>query len=239
MFKKNNFDSNNYYGNSNPYTSNDNFVNNSYGNNNYGNNNYGNNSYNNSYNNYSSRPNRYQNKGNNNSKIMIKLIIAAILVIIVIIGLILLFSSGGENANDNSSNENTNKIAVQLFDTNLTLTVGEQRKLQYSISNNGNSSLLKFSSSDASIVSVDSEGNINAIAAGSATISITYDGENGQDIKSCNITVNNIETSNTNTSTSTSTNTTPSTRVNIAKTTPIIIVHFFREPSLVLPLFFS
>ena len=87
-------------------------------------------------------------------------------------------------------------IEVEVLDSNLSLIVGDTRKLNYKMTNSEDVSLLTFASSNTTVAKVDKEGNIKAIGAGDAIISVSYMGEKGKVTKTCYVTIKNVNVNN-------------------------------------------
>lgn len=81
--------------------------------------------------------------------------------------------------------------SIEFADKNLTVNVGQTKKLDYSLKPSFLNPKLTWTSSDNSIVKVSETGTITAVAEGTATITASY-----KDIKGvCNITVNSTTVS--------------------------------------------
>ena len=61
---------------------------------------------------------------------------------------------------------------------NINLFVGDSSKVDYSLSPSGATADIKFTSSDPNVVTVDSSGAIRAVGVGTATITISFSGDN-------------------------------------------------------------
>lgn len=79
---------------------------------------------------------------------------------------------------------------IELSDKSITMEEGEQKSLQANITTEGSSGrTILWNSSDSSVVSVDSEGNLVACSAGTATITATADYASAL----CYVTVHRVE----------------------------------------------
>ncbi len=193
----NKFDADSYYGNSN--------NNGYYGQNNNNNDNENNNKNNNKSNsNYDDLFKSYgedgkiakkkkkrekQSKGEKKSwKIIV--IIVLLLMIFACVG-VLAYTNRDKIKNIIDPDKNV-AIDVQVQDSNIAMIVGNTQKLRYIMTNSNDVKLLTFASSDTSVAKVDSEGNIKAVGAGQAIISVSYMGEKGKITKTCYVTIKNV-----------------------------------------------
>lgn len=135
----------------------------------------------------------YSNKNTSGGNIWVKIIVVVILTAIFVVGGIILFKSKDEIIDIINPSDDKPNIEVVLTDTNLSLIVGDERKLNYQIVNSDDVSLLTFTSSDPSVVKVDKEGNIKVLAAGEADILISYKSESGNVTKKCHIVAKNTD----------------------------------------------
>lgn len=80
-----------------------------------------------------------------------------------------------------------------LDNTELSMVVGEVRKLTYSIlPASASNQKVKFTSSDSSVCTVADNGNITGVKAGSAIVTVTT--EDGKFVKTCNVKVSQLAT---------------------------------------------
>lgn len=81
---------------------------------------------------------------------------------------------------------------VSISLTSLSMSVGSVSKLKSTITpNNASNKVVSWSSSNSSIVSVDSEGNLQANATGTANVTVTTD--DGHYTATCLVTVNSLQ----------------------------------------------
>ncbi len=79
-------------------------------------------------------------------------------------------------------------IKIEITPATLTLSVGESQKLNYKVTPVGTSVSVKWASNDASVVTVNQSGIIQAVAAGTATITASADNATSG---TCVVTVSN------------------------------------------------
>jgi len=98
-------------------------------------------------------------------------------------------NNNNNNNNDNNNNPTVVKVTgVSLNRTTLNLTEGESSKLTATVNpSNATNKNVTWSSSNSSIVNVDSNGNIKALRPGTATITVTTQDGNHQ--ATCRVTV--------------------------------------------------
>ena len=187
MDGNNDFDVDSYYdNNSNGYSNNSNYNKSS-------------NSYDEVFKSYSDNNKKIKlkkkNKNKDNKGIIKKLLI--IIFLLVIIGGIgyLIYKHKDEIIEIVEPKKNP-IIEVEVLDSNLSLIVGDTRKLNYKMTNSEDVSLLTFASSNTTVAKVDKEGNIKAIGAGDAIISVSYMGEKGKVTKTCYVTIKNVDVDN-------------------------------------------
>lgn len=191
----NKFDTDNYYGKSNE-------SNGYYGNNNgyYGNSSKSNSSYDDVFNSYSddnSKLNKNKKKkekksSNNNGTGSWKKIVIVILLAIIVAGVGVLAYMSRDKIKSFIDPDKDVSITVDVLDSNLSMVVGDTRKLNYKMTNSSDVSLLTFASSNNSVAKVDKEGNIKAVGAGQAIISVSYMGEKGKVTKTCYLSITNV-----------------------------------------------
>jgi len=78
---------------------------------------------------------------------------------------------------------------VTLSKTSLELDVGSSQKLTYTVKNNTSSISITWSSSNKSVATVDTNGNVKGVKAGTATITATYTYNGTEYKKTCSVTV--------------------------------------------------
>lgn len=74
---------------------------------------------------------------------------------------------------ENGGQSSVAPTSIDIVTSNTTLSVGEERKLTVNVSPSNANKSVTWSSSDSSVVSVSNDGTINALKAGSATITAT------------------------------------------------------------------
>ena len=97
--------------------------------------------------------------------------------------------NGGGNSGNNGGGTSTVAVTgVTLDKTTLNLVVGSSEKLTATVTpNNATDKTVEWKSSDSAIASVDGSGNVTAVKAGSATITVTT--KDGSKTASCTVTV--------------------------------------------------
>lgn len=88
----------------------------------------------------------------------------------------------------NEKNDPETDIKIEVTPATLTLSVGESQKLNYKVTPIGTSVSVKWASNDASVVTVNQSGIIEAVAAGTATITASADNATSG---TCVVTVSN------------------------------------------------
>ena len=101
-----------------------------------------------------------------------KLIWILIAVIILILLMVILGKSGSSN-NNNSNNSSSNETTITMSSQTETMSINDYKKLTVTVNDNKSPNII-WTSTDNSVATVDKEGNVRAIKAGSATIVATY-----------------------------------------------------------------
>ena len=121
--------------------------------------------------------NNTENFQNDNKKKIIKIIIIAVLSIIFILLMIFLFAGKEKKVVGD----------IELVDNNIVLNLGETKYISYKIVNTESKVTPTFTSSDSSVATVSSSGEIMAVGEGNAIITIQYTIDGQEKQKNCNV----------------------------------------------------
>lgn len=104
-----------------------------------------------------------------------KKLIWILIAVIVLILLMVIFgkSTSSNNNNNNSNKDSGNETTITMSSQTETISINDYTKLTVTINDNKNPNII-WTSTDSSVATVDKEGNVRAIKAGTATIVATY-----------------------------------------------------------------
>ena len=104
-----------------------------------------------------------------------KKLIWILIAVIVLILLMVIFgkSTSSNNNNNNSNKDSGSETTITMSSQTETISINDYTKLTVTINDNKNPNII-WTSTDSSVATVDKEGNVRAIKAGTATIVATY-----------------------------------------------------------------
>ena len=148
-------------------------------------NNYGNNSF--PGGNFNSYNNNFQ--PNRENDVNWKLVIEIVGFLVIVAAIWFLFNKSENMDNDKKNEIVSQAVEVNLLETSANIYVGDTKKINYEVINANINNPIIFNSNNFDIATVDSSGNIRGISVGTTTITISYNGKNGNESKVYNVTV--------------------------------------------------
>ena len=124
-----------------------------------------------------------ENKKNNNGKKIIFIVII-VLILLASLGVIVYFLT-----RDNNEEPPVLTPGIVLSDPDIELVVGSSQKLTYTVENYTGNISVTWSSSDKSVVTIDKNGTIKGVKAGTAIITATYSIDGVEYTKTSNVTI--------------------------------------------------